>query len=242
LEALEDRRGEPRNKPPFPGTHGLFGQPTLINNVETLAMVPAIVRRGADWFKARGTPGFAGLKFIALSGHVERPGVYEVPMGTSVRELIELGGGVSGGRALKAFAPGGASSNFLPAAQVDVPLDFAALAKAGSMLGSGAVVVVAEGTDMPALATNVVRFFRNESCGKCVPCRLGTQQAVTMLEQVQSGQTDRRALQTLPDLGETLALTSICGLGQVALNPILSVLKHWPDEIAGSPHAVKPRA
>jgi NADH:ubiquinone oxidoreductase subunit F (NADH-binding) len=236
LECLEDHRGEPRNKPPFPGTHGLFGQPTLINNVETLAVVPGIVKRGPDWWKAQGKPGFAGLKFIALSGHVERPGVYEVPMGTTVRELIDIGGGVSGGRALKAFAPGGASSNFLPASMVDVPLDFTALAKAGSMLGSGAVVVVAEGTDMLALATNVVRFFRNESCGKCVPCRLGSQQAVELLERVASGgrqppDAKRKELAVLPQLGETLTLTSICGLGQVALNPILSVMKHWPEEL-----------
>jgi NADH:ubiquinone oxidoreductase subunit F (NADH-binding) len=225
LEALEDKRGEPRNKPPYPGTHGLFGQPTLINNVETLAMVPAIVRRGPAWWKAEGKPGFAGLKCIALSGHVEKPGVYEVPMGTTVRELIDMGGGVKDGRALKAFAPGGASSNFLPASMADVPLDFAALAKAGSMLGSGAVVVVAEGTDMRALATNVVRFFRNESCGKCVPCRVGSQKAVALLEE-----PGRQPLDLLPELAETMALTSICGLGQVALNPIMSAMKHWPQE------------
>jgi NADH:ubiquinone oxidoreductase subunit F (NADH-binding) len=232
LECLEDKRGEPRNKPPFPGTHGLFGQPTLINNVETLAQVPGIVQRGPDWWKAQGKPGFHGVKFIALSGHVERPGVYEVPVGTTVRELIDLGGGVKDGRPLKAFAPGGASSNFLPASMADVPLDFAALAKAGSMLGSGAVVVVAAGTDMLALATNVVRFFRNESCGKCVPCRVGSQKAVELLERVQSG-GDRRELDVLPDLGETMTLTSICGLGQVALNPILSAMQHWPEETIG---------
>src|SRR5262249_14799117 len=148
----------------------------------------------------------------------------------TVRELIALGGGVEDGRALKAFAPGGASSNFLPSSMADVPLDFAALAKAGSMLGSGAVVVVAEGTDMLALATNVVRFFRNESCGKCVPCRVGSQMAVELLEGVQAGRSARIALDVLPELGEMLALTSICGLGQVALNPILSVMKHWPEE------------
>src|SRR5205085_11712860 len=128
--------------------------------------------------------------------------------------------------------PGGASSNFLPAAKVDVPLDFAALTAAGSMLGSGAVVVVAEGTDMLALAANVVEFFRNESCGKCVPCRLGTQQAVSLLDQVQSGAAARTELNVLPDLAETLRLTSICGLGQASLNPILSVLQNWPKETA----------
>ena len=231
LEALEDRRGEPRTKPPYPVTHGLHGQPTLINNVETLALVPPIVRRGAEWWRSQGKPGFSGLKFIALSGHVERPGVYEVPVGTTVRELIALGGGMQDGRQLKAFAPGGASSNFLPASAVDVPLDFDAVARAGSMLGSGAVVAVAEGTDMLGLASNVVRFFRNESCGKCVPCRLGTQTAVEILERTQAGQGERQELDLLPELGETLLQTSLCGLGQVALNPILSVARHWPEEI-----------
>src|SRR5262249_41167003 len=149
-------------------------QPTLINNVETLAMVPAIVRHGPAWWRAQGKDGFAGLKFVALSGHVERPGVYELAMGATGRAVTERGGRGKSMKPLKAFAPGGACSNFLPAAMVDVPLDFTALARAGSMLGSGAVVVVVEGTDMMALAANVVRFFRNESCGKCVPCRMGS--------------------------------------------------------------------
>src|SRR5262249_15948982 len=130
-----------------------------------------------------------------------------------------------------AFAPGGASSDFLPASLVDTPLDFATLAKAGSMLGSGAVIVVAEGTDMLALATNVVRFFRNESCGKCVPCRLGSRKAVELLEAAEGDKSEGTSLDVLPELGETLALTSICGLGQMALNPILSVMKHWPEEV-----------
>jgi NADH:ubiquinone oxidoreductase subunit F (NADH-binding)/NADH:ubiquinone oxidoreductase subunit E len=234
LEALEDRRGEPRNKPPFPGTHGLFGQPTLINNVETLAMVPGIVSRGATWWKEQGRPGFAGLKFMAVSGQVARPGAYEIPLGMPVRELIELAGGVAGGRALLAFAPGGASSNVLPARLADVPIDFAALARAGSMLGSGALIVVTEGADMVELAAHLVRFFRNESCGKCVPCRLGTQKAVEMLEDFLAGKTERLDLPMLQDLGETLNLTSICGLGQVALNPILSVGVHWPEKAGRS--------
>ena len=229
LEALEDKRGEPRNKPPFPGTHGLFGQPTLINNVETLAMSACILNRGADWWKSQGRDGFAGLKFISVSGHVQKPGVYEIATGTTVRELIEIAGGMKDGKKLLAFAPGGASSNFLPLSQIDVPLDFNTVAKAGSMLGSGALVVVAEGTDLLALATNVVKFFRNESCGKCVPCRVGSQKAVAILEGVQAGSLPRTALQVLPELGETLTLTSICGLGQVAVNPALSVLKHWPE-------------
>jgi NADH:ubiquinone oxidoreductase subunit F (NADH-binding)/NADH:ubiquinone oxidoreductase subunit E len=230
LEALEDRRGEPRNKPPFPATHGLNGQPTVINNVETLAKVPAIVRCGGEWWRAQGKPGFGGLKFLAVSGHIERPGVYEVPVGTTVRELIDLAGGMKDDRALKAFAPGGASSNFLPASAADVPLDFDALLKAGSMLGSGAVFVVAKGTDMAALAANVLRFFRNESCGKCVPCRVGSQKAVQLIDAVRAGELDAAVLDVLPELDETLRLTSICGLGQVALNPVMSARKHWPQE------------
>jgi len=231
LEALEDRRGEPRNKPPFPVSHGLYGKPTVINNVETLAMVPVILQCGSQWWKQQGQNGASGLKFIALSGHVEKPGVYEVPLGTPVAELLALGGGVLGGKKLKTFLPGGASSKFLPASQVQVPLDFGALAKAGSMLGAGAVVIVAEGTDLVDLATNIVRFFRNESCGKCVPCRVGTAKTVGLLEDLVAGHGTREQLELLPLLGETLGLTSICGLGQVALNPILSVLEHFPQEI-----------
>jgi NADH:ubiquinone oxidoreductase subunit F (NADH-binding) len=231
LEALEGKRGEPRNKPPFPATHGLFGRPTVINNVETLAMVPAIVGNGANWWKQQGRPGFAGFKLMAVSGHIERPGVYEIAMGTTVRELIDRAGGVRDGRALLAFAPGGASSPLLPASMADTPIDFTALTDAGSMLGSGALVVVAEGTDIVELAANVVRFFRNESCGKCVPCRAGSQRAVQILDRYLAGRTPLDTAE-LEQLGETLLLTSICGLGQVALNPILSVLKHWPERAA----------
>ncbi len=242
LEALEDKRGEPRNKPPFPTNHGLWGRPTLINNVETFAAVPAILRNGAGWWKAQGAEGFEGLKFISASGDVENPGVYCVPMGTTVRELLELcggmaGGGIARGRALAAFAPGGASSNFLPADKVDVPLDFQALQQAGSMLGSGAVIFVAEGRDLVELATNVVRFFRNESCGKCVPCRVGSEKAVTMLEAAlgeggANGGYGEKLIPLLREMGETLSKTSICGLGQVALQPILSVIENFPETAA----------
>ena len=231
LEALEDRPGEPRNKPPYPGQKGLRGKPTLINNVETLAMVPAILERGADWWNEQGAGDHSGLKFIGVSGLVERPGVFEIPMGTTVEQLIERAGGVSEGRALKAFAPGGASSQFLPAHAADVEIDFDSLAEAGSMLGSAALVVIAEGTDMIEVATNVVRFFRNESCGKCVPCRVGTEKVVTMLEGILAGKESGPLLAILPDLEPTLAKTSICALGQVALNPLTSVLEHWSEEL-----------
>ena len=235
LEALEDKRGEPRNKPPYPGSRGLWGKPTLINNVETLAMVPVILRRGAEWWKAQGVRGHQGLKVMAVSGHIGRPGVYEIPMGTTVAELIQIAGGVTGGKPLKAFAPGGASSPFLPAEKANVEIDFASIQAAGSMLGSGALVVVAEETDMIELAANVVRFFRNESCGKCVPCRTGTEKVVQMLDHVLAGRGDGMLLEALPGLEETLAQTSICGLGQVALNPLTSALKYWQEELDQPP-------
>jgi NADH:ubiquinone oxidoreductase subunit F (NADH-binding)/NADH:ubiquinone oxidoreductase subunit E len=232
LEALEDKRAEPRHKPPFPGTHGLFGKPTLINNVETLAMVPGIVLKGGTWWAAQGYNGTGGLKFLAVSGHVRNPGVYEVPLGLPVRALLfERAGGIRHGRPLKAFAPGGASSGFLPASMVDIPLDFSTLAEAGTMLGSGAVVAVAEGTCMLDLALNVARFFRNESCGKCVPCRLGTEKIVMLLERIRQGRGTMADLDLIEELSDTMALTSICGLGQTAPNAILSVIKYFKDDI-----------
>jgi len=232
LEALEGKRAEPRNKPPFPGTHGLFQRPTLINNVETFAWIPVILRRGADWWKQQGRSGCTGLKYLALSGDVERPGVYEVPLGLPVRELIEdHGGGIAGGRRLKAFAPGGASSGFLPAPMADIALDFKALAQAGSMLGSGAVVAVAEGRCMLDLALNLVRFFRNESCGKCVPCRTGSAKLVEIMERARRGAGEPADYERIDALAQVMGDTSICGLGQVAAWPLTSVIKHFPEEL-----------
>ncbi len=225
LECMEGHRGEPRNKPPFPAVHGLWGRPTLMNSVETFADVPVIVSRGAQWWKDQGDGESHGLKFFAVSGHVERPGVYCVPMGTTARSLLDLAGGVSGGRALAAVQPGGASSNFLGPDGLDARLDFDALAEAGSMLGSGALVVMAEGTDLLAAATNVLRFFRDESCGKCVPCRVGSTKAHTILTTaLAAGGLDDDGEAQVVELERTLRKTSICGLGQVALGPVASVL------------------
>jgi NADH:ubiquinone oxidoreductase subunit F (NADH-binding)/NADH:ubiquinone oxidoreductase subunit E len=227
LECMEGHRGEPRNKPPFPGNYGLHGRPTLINSVETFADVPVILQRGAGWWGAQGLGDSIGWKFFAVSGHVENPGVYCVPMGTTVRALIDLAGGVQGGATVGAVQPGGASSNFIGPDQLDLELDFGTLAKAGTMLGSGALVVMAEGTDLLAAATNVLRFFRNESCGKCVPCRVGSTKAHTLLrEQLDTGTAtldDGQRAQVLR-LEEAMRKTSICGLGQVALGPVVSVL------------------
>jgi formate dehydrogenase beta subunit len=237
IECMEGHRGEPRNKPPFPGVAGLWGKPTLMNSVETFAHVPVIAERGADWWKAQGVNDGTGLKFFAVSGHVENPDVYCVPMGTTARELIELAGGVSDGRELLAFQPGGASSNFLGPDRLDVPLDFGPLAEVGSMLGSGAVVVVAEGTDLLAAGTNVLRFFRNESCGKCVPCRVGSHKAHEMLtEALATGNGPADLEDRLTELEATLRLTSICGLGQVALGPVMSVIGMQRGATEARPH------
>ena len=231
LEALEDKRGEPRNKPPYPGTHGLWGKPTLINNVETFALATCIVNRGADWWKSQGAAGFQGLKFVSVSGDVQRPGVCEIPIGTTVAELIDQCGGLTEGCRLQAFLPGGASSNFLPADKANTPLDFDAMKAAGSMLGTGAVIVIGDQHNLFDLATNIVQFFRNESCGKCVPCRMGSQKAVEILEHQQASAEPLAELGLLPELAETLEQTSICGLGQVALNPIMSLLKQIPEAV-----------
>jgi formate dehydrogenase/NADH-quinone oxidoreductase subunit F len=227
LECMEGHRGEPRNKPPFPGNYGLHGRPTLINSVETLADVPVIVQRGAQWWKDQGSGESIGWKFFAVSGHVIRPDVYVVPMGTTVRELIELAGGVTDGAAVGAVQPGGASSNLIGPDQLDLRLDFDTAAKAGTMLGSGAVVVMAEGTNLLAASTNVLRFFRNESCGKCVPCRVGSTKAHELLHHiVESGSStvDETTRTRILELEEVMRKTSICGLGQVALGPVVSVL------------------
>jgi formate dehydrogenase len=234
IQSIEGERGMPRLRPPFPAESGLWGKPTLINNVETFAHVPRILADGPAAWRARGRGGAAGLKFVSVSGDVERPGVHEVAAGTPVAEVIEACGGVLGGRRLLGFLPGGASTAFLPAAKASTPLSWEGLRAAGSALGSGAVLVVAEGRDVLALATNLVRFFRNESCGKCVPCRVGSTKAVEILERaLAGGPADEMAL--LQPLHETLALTSICGRGQVALVPAISALAAFPRAAARGP-------
>lgn len=232
LEAIEGKRAEPRNKPPFPGTNGLWNQPTAINNVETFAFATVILARGGEWFKAQGKNGSAGMKFVGISGDVKRPGIFEVAMGTKYSELIQhYAGGILGDRALLAFAPSGPSSGYLPASLAELPLDWNALAAAGSMVGSGAIVVCAEGTCMLDMALNAVRFYRNESCGKCVPCRVGSQKMVEMLTGWTEGRASNSDLQLLDELSSAMKLTSICGLGQIVPAPIQSVLKHFHEVV-----------
>ncbi len=236
IEAIEGHRAEPRNKPPFPGVVGLWQKPTVVNNVETFIHVPQILARGVDWYKAAGRNGSRGLKFVGVSGHCAKPGIHEVPLGITMREvLFDFAGGVRGGRALKAFAPSGPSSGYLPASLADVRLDFKALAEAGSMLGSGAIVVCDDTTCMLDMALNAVRFYRNESCGKCVPCRVGSQKMVDLLVRwTQGGLPEaqyRADMSLLDELSFAMTQASICGLGQIAPAPIQSVLKHFRAEV-----------
>jgi NADH:ubiquinone oxidoreductase subunit F (NADH-binding)/NADH:ubiquinone oxidoreductase subunit E len=232
IEAIEGKRAEPRNKPPFPVISGVFNKPTALNNVETFANVPQILVNGVDWYKAQGQGGAAGLKFVGISGDVRNPGVFEIPMGLPMSEVIfNLAGGIVDGKKLKAFAPSGPSSGYLPASKVDVHLDFKSLAAIGSMLGSGAIVICAEGRCMLDMALNAVKFFRNESCGKCVPCRMGTQKMADILIGWTHGKGKPDDMQLIHELTEALKLASICGLGQFAHAPLSSVLEHFPDEI-----------
>ena len=235
LASIQGQRGSPRPRPPFPAQQGLWGAPTLINNVETLAAIPAILRKGGDWYAAMGTAGSKGTKVFALSGAVERTGLVEVPMGTSLRTVVvAMGGGVPGADGadggVKAVQTGGPSGGCIPAALLDTPVDYESLRALGSMMGSGGMVVMGETSSMPEVALHFMRFSRDESCGKCLPCRAGTVQ----LEQLLNRFVERRAvpadLARLEELCTMVGCTSLCGLGQAAPNPVLSTLRHFRAE------------
>jgi NADH-quinone oxidoreductase subunit F len=233
FESLEGRPALPRIKPPYPSERGLFGRPTLVNNVETLAAVPAILARGPAWYRALGRNGSTGAKVYCLSGESARPGNYELPRGITARELIfEYGGGLRGRQPLKAFLAGGASGGFLAPEALDVPLEAAPLRARGADLGSGAVVVVGPRGCLLDLARRETRFFAQESCGACDPCRLGTQALLAAVDRLADPATRPEAEARIRELGAALADASRCGLGQVAANPLLSVLTHFPEEIA----------
>ena len=232
LEAIEGKRAEPRNKPPFVAHVGLWGKPTIVNNVETLAFATGIAHKGAGWFNSHGPNGVKSLKFIGVSGDVQMPGIYEVPMGIQYGELIEkYAGGLPPGQRMIGFAPSGPSSGYLPASMANLPLDWDVMKKANTMVGSGAVVVCAEGRCMLDMALNAVRFYRNESCGKCVPCRIGSQKMVEILERWTQGAAQENDRQVVEDLSHTLRQTSICGLGQILPAPIESVIKYFRADV-----------
>ncbi|MGD2115222.1 MAG: NADH-ubiquinone oxidoreductase-F iron-sulfur binding region domain-containing protein [Acidobacteriota bacterium] len=229
LEALEGKRGMPRLRPPFPVERGFRGKPTLIQNVETIACVPALLTRGAAWFRDCGATG-PGPKLYCLSGHVARPGVYEAPLGTTLDQLLERAGGVVG--TLKAFSPGGASSGFLPADRADVPLDFKSLQEAGSMLGSAGMVILNDTADMVEAALAQAVFFEEESCGQCSPCRIGTQMLRQALERyLESRANGGGGLPAeLEEISWGMKEASICGLGQAASLPLTTAMEHFPEE------------
>ncbi len=227
LESIEGKRGLPRHKPPFPSQVGLFGRPTLINNIETLYWVRDIVENGPEWFSKEGRNGRQGRRTFSVSGRVKNPGVKLAPAGITVRELIEeYCGGMADGHTFKGYLPGGASGGILPASKADIPLDFGTLESEGCFIGSAAVVVLSDKDDMKAVALNLLKFFEDESCGQCTPCRVGTEKAVKLMSQPL---WDDNLLQ---ELSRVMGDASICGLGQAAMNPVKQVLKHFPEDLA----------
>jgi NADH-quinone oxidoreductase F subunit len=231
IESLEGKRGVPRLRPPYPTTSGLWGKPTLVNNVETLARVPAILEKGAEWYRRLGSNGAAGTKIYCVSGHVARPGAYELPMGVAASEMIyEYGGGIKENGELKAFSPGGLSSGFLPARMVNISLNYDSLANAGSMLGSGAMVVMDDSVCMIDMALRAARFFAHECCGECTPCRVGNTKLVRLLTKIVSGLGKWRDVQLMEELGRRMRTDSRCGLGQAAALPFLTSLSNFREE------------
>ncbi len=225
IESIEGKRGLPRHRPPYVSQNGIFGRPTLVNNVETLLWVPVIVEKGADWFASHGRNGGKGLRSYSVSGRVREPGVKLAPAGVTLAELIdEFCGGMAEGHTLRGFLPGGASGGILPASMADEPLEFGVLEKYGSFVGSHAVVVLSDRDEMKACALNLMQFFEDESCGQCTPCRVGTEKAVKLMQR----QTWDEPL--LEELSAAMTDASICGLGQAAANPLLSIFRHFPDE------------
>ena len=232
LNSLEGKRGEPRLKPPFPAVAGLYGMPTVVNNVETLAYLVPILEKGAEWFASAGTERSKGYKIISISGHVQKPGNYEVPLGISVRELIQIAGGLRPGRSVMAIQPGGGSSACIFEEHLDIPYDYESLAKAGTMLGSGAMVVMDDTTDIVKAAFNLVRFFAHESCGQCTPCREGGNWLETVLHRFVEGRALGSDIDMLMKVGHQITGINLCPLGDSIEPFLLSVLKRFPEKFA----------
>lgn len=231
LASIEGRRGSPRPRPPYPAEHGLWGYPTLINNVETFANIAPIVRKGGEWFSSIGVGKSKGTKVFALAGHVKNTGLIEVPMGTTLREIIfEIGGGIQGDRKFKAVQSGGPSGGCLPDQFLDMSMDYESLAQAGSIMGSGGLIIMDESSCMVDVARFFVEFCMTESCGKCAPCRIGTAQIYNTLKKITEGAGKPTDLELLEELSDLVKSTSLCGLGQTAPNPVLSTMKYFMQE------------
>ena len=231
IASIEGQRAYPRQRPPYPAQHGLWGKPTVINNVETWANVPSIIRRGAAWFSGMGTMTSKGTKIFSLVGKINNTGLVEVPMGIHLRDIIYgIGGGIPGGRDFKAIQIGGPSGGCIPKELLDLPVDYESLAKAGAMMGSGGMIVMDEDTCMVDIALYFLRFTQEESCGKCAPCRIGTRQMAGILARIVAGEGSDEDLKRLEELALTVKQGSLCGLGQTAPNPVLSTLRYFRDE------------
>ncbi|WP_017925961.1 NADH-quinone oxidoreductase subunit NuoF [Thioalkalivibrio sp. HL-Eb18] len=231
LESLEGKKGQPRFKPPFPANYGLYGKPTTINNTESLASIPVIIRNGGQWFADLGVPKSGGEKLFSVSGHVNKPGNFEIPLGTPFKDLLEMAGGVLNGRQLKAVIPGGSSVPVVPGdVMLKANMDFDSIAQAGSMLGSGAVIVMDETADMVKALQRISRFYFSESCGQCTPCREGTGWLYRMLTRIVEGQGRPEDLERLDDVASKIEGHTICALGDAAAMPVRSFIKHFRHE------------
>ncbi|TVP85621.1 MAG: NADH oxidoreductase (quinone) subunit F [Thioalkalivibrio sp.] len=231
LESLEGKKGQPRFKPPFPANFGLYGRPTTINNTESLASIPSIIHKGGEWFAELGVPKSGGEKLFSVSGHVNRPGNFEVPLGMPFRELLEMAGGMLDGRQLKAVIPGGSSVPVVPGEiMMQADMDYDSIAKAGSMLGSGAVIVMDETTDMVQVLRRISRFYFSESCGQCTPCREGTGWLYRMLTRIVEGRGRPEDIERLDDVAAKIEGRTICALGDAAAMPVRSFIKHYRHE------------
>ena len=231
MASIEGMRGEPRPKPPFPAVKGLFMEPTNINNVETFANIPQILLNGADWFKSIGTERSTGTKVFALGGKINNTGLVEIPMGTTLREIIyDIGGGIPGGKKFKAVQTGGPSGGCIPAEHLDIPIEYDTLTQIGSMMGSGGMIVMDEDNCMVDIARFFLDFTVDESCGKCTPCRIGTRRMLEILERIVAGKGEEGDIEKLESLAKNIKSTALCGLGQTAPNPVLSTLHYFRDE------------
>ena len=233
LESIEGKRGYPRIKPPFPAEKGLFDMPTLINNVETLCHIPSIILNGSDWYKSSGTEQSAGTKIFSISGDVNKPGYYEVDMGVRLKDLIiNLAGGMQDDKKFKTALIGGAAGTFVPESFLDVRMDFESLQEKDAVLGSGAIIVMAEDKSILDLLHSILRFFEHESCGKCVPCRVGTRQLLLLLDKIIAGRCNNSSnIDALLEQSELMAKTSLCPLGQSPVLPIKSAIRYFREEL-----------
>lgn len=233
IESIEGKRGEPRYKPPYPGVSGLWGKPTVVNNVETFANVPDIIEKGADWYKSIGAPNYPGTKIFTLSGDVVNRTFIEVPTNTTIRDIIfGFGGGIPGGKKFKAVQIGGNSGAIIPESLLDTPADFDSMAKVGATLGSGAVFVMDETRDIVDVAERTAKFFEHESCGKCAPCREGTMRMYEIMHNINQGKGKASDMNLLERLGRVMSTACLCGLGQAAPVPILTTMKHFRADYA----------